>query len=325
VNGSEHDRLRPPTSVTPARQRDKSATRGQATTREGGPSHDISTFRIHPADPNTMSKTLDHFAHNSALLTGEHRRALEALAAAIAARVAIATGTRAHITVSGHTDTSGDETYNRGLGTQRAEVTKAALEAALRRKQVADDRIGEIATESLGESRLAKETPDDVKEPLNRRVEITVTIDAPSPSATTSPSPAASASPSPGASGEEPKKRPIDLNLPRDYKLPEESWWQRTERTRKAIEEYDREHPRRARSLTDVIVDGVTRGLEPVIRKLPKNLRAKARDAIRAGIEAGTAKACEAAIDRSGVSGEEAEAMKAACKAALKTKPGGER
>jgi hypothetical protein len=69
----------------------------------------------------------------------------------------------------------------------------------------------------------------------------------------------------------------------------------------------------------------VTQGLEPVIRKLPKSLRQKARDAIRSGIEAGTEKACEAAIDSSGVTGDEAQALKAACRAALKTKPGGAR
>ena len=323
MNGSERDRLRPPSSATPARRPDAGATRAPARKpepqRERGKGHDISAVRIHPDDAKTWSKTLDRFAHNSALLTAQHRRAIEALAAEIAARVALTPGAKAEITVNGHTDTSGDEMDNQGLGLERAEAAKAALEAALGRKKVAAERIAGIASESFGETRLAKETPDDVKEPANRRVEITVRIEAPLPG------PAAPVAPTPVPQAEEPTKEPIDLNLPRGYKIPEEDWWQRTERERQRIEEYDRKHPRRTRTLTDLLAEGVARALEPVIQKLPKSVRAKARQAIRDGIEAGTEKGCEAAIDASGVTGEEAEALKAACKAALKTKPGGVR
>ena len=107
------------------------------------------------------------------------------------------------------------------------------------------------------------------------------------------------------------------------YRPPEEDWWQRTERDRRKIEAYDRAHPPRTRSVTDVLVEGVTNGLDPVIRELPKSLRQKARAAIRAGIEAGTEKAIDSAIDASGVTGDAAQALKAACKEALKSKPSG--
>jgi outer membrane protein OmpA-like peptidoglycan-associated protein len=267
------------------------------------------------ADPGTWSKNLDEFAHNSPALTGEHRKDIDALAAEIAARVGLVAGAKATITISGNTDTSGDERYNEGLGLKRANAAKVALEAALRKKKVGGERIAGIGTESAGEKRLAKDTPDDTKEPLNRRVEIMVKIEGPGPAMST-----ARAVPSPEAESEE--KKPIDLNLPPDYKLPEEEWWERTERERKKIEEYDRAHPRKPKSVTDMLVEGVTKALEPVIEKLPKSMRAKARDAIRKGIEAGTEKGCEAAIDASGATGEEAEALKAACKAALKAKPG---
>jgi hypothetical protein len=276
--------------------------------------------RIQPDDAKQWSKTLDGFAHNGARLTTGHRKAIEALAAEIAARLALAPGAKADIAISGHTDTSGDEATNEGLGLARADAAKSALDAALVRKKVGADRISGSATETFGEARPAVETGEDVKEPANRRVEITVRIEAPLPSAATTPAP-----PAPGTQPEAPPKKPIDWNLPPGYKVPEEDWWKRTEREVQKGREYDRLHPRRTRSLTDVIADGVVQALEPLIRKLPERFRQKARDAIRKGVESGTEKGCEAAVDASGLTGEDAEAAKAACKAVLKAKPGGAR
>ena len=54
--------------------------------------------------------------------------------------------------------------------------------------------------------------------------------------------------------------------------------------------------------------------LEPAIRKLPTGLRDKAREAIRACLAPVAEKACEAAIDGSGATGDAAEAVKGACK-----------
>ena len=270
------------------------------------------------AAPGSWTATLDRFDHNKSELTDDHSKSIEALAAEIVARVS-PVGARATIMITGHTDTSGDEEYNEGLGLKRANAAKDALEAALNKKQVSTDRITGITTKSVGEKNLAVETKDDVKEPLNRRVVITIKIEGPSASVPP-PTPILSPDAKP-----EKRKKPIDLNLPPDFKLPEESLWERMERERKIIEEYDRKHRRKQKSPTDLLVEGVTKLLEPLIRKLPKGLRDKAREGIRKGIEAGTEKGCEAAIDASGVSGEKAEAMKAACKAALKTKPGNKR
>lgn len=270
---------------------------------------------ISTAAPGSWTRTLDKFGHDRSELIDDHRKSIDALATEIAARVS-PVGARATITITGHTDTSGDEKYNESLGLKRAEATQTALQAALNKKQVSADRIGGITTKSVGEKNLAVETKDNVREPLNRRVVITVKIEGPSASV----SPPTSI-PSPDAKPEK-RKKPIDLNLPPDYKVPEESLWERMERERKIIEEYDRKHPRKQKSLTDLLVDVATKVLEPLIRELPKGLRNKAREGIRKGIEAGTEKGCEAAIDASGVSGEKAEAMKAACKAALKTKIG---
>jgi len=270
------------------------------------------------ASPSSWMTTVDKFGHDSSVLTDRHLKTIGALAAEIAARVS-PVGTRATIMIDGRTDTSGDEKYNESLGLKRANAAKDALEAALNKKQVSADRIAGITTKSVGEKNLAVETADDVREPLNRRVVITAKIEGPSASV-----PPPTPIPSPDAKPEK-RKKPIDLNLPPDFKLPEESLWDRMERERKIIEEYDRKHRRKSKSPTDLLIEGVTKLLEPLIRKLPKGLRDKAREGIRKGIEAGTEKGCEAAIDASGVSGEEAEAMKAACKAALKTKTGNKR
>ena len=268
--------------------------------------------------PGSWMTTVDRFGHNQSGLTDRHRNRIKALADEIAARVS-AEGARATITISGHTDTSGDEEYNKNLGMRRANAAKAELEAALKKKKVSADRIVGITAESAGEKDLAVKTADKVKEPLNRRVVITTKVEGPPASV-----PPPESIPSPDAEPEK-RKTPIDFNLPPDFKLPEESLWERMERQRKAIEDYDRTHRLEPKSATDILVDGVTKLLEPIIKKLPEGLRDKAREGIRKGIEAGTEKACEAAIDASGVSGEQAEAMKAACKAALKSKTGSKR
>lgn len=68
-------------------------------------------------------------------------------------------------TISGHTDTKGDASYNVGLSQRMADATHAYLAA----KGVP---VSAMATEAFGESRLLIETKDGVREPQNRRVEI---------------------------------------------------------------------------------------------------------------------------------------------------------
>ncbi|WP_305011534.1 OmpA family protein [Roseomonas sp. HF4] len=69
------------------------------------------------------------------------------------------------IEVNGHTDTSGSARYNQGLSERRA----AAVAAELVRLGVPR---GEIVTRGFGQSQLLVATPDNVREPQNRRVEI---------------------------------------------------------------------------------------------------------------------------------------------------------
>ncbi len=73
----------------------------------------------------------------------------------------------ARITATGHTDTSGSEAYNMALSLRRANTVKDALV-----------KLGvpaaAIATVGRGEAGLLVQTGDGVREPQNRRVEITI-------------------------------------------------------------------------------------------------------------------------------------------------------
>ena len=69
----------------------------------------------------------------------------------------------ADLVVEGHTDTSGTREHNQALSDARAR----AVADELVREGVARRRI---RSEGLGESRLAVQTGDEVREPRNRRV-----------------------------------------------------------------------------------------------------------------------------------------------------------
>ena len=73
----------------------------------------------------------------------------------------------ARITATGHTDTSGPESYNMALSLRRANSVKNELV----RQAVPADAITVIGR---GEANLLVQTGDGVREPQNRRVEIVI-------------------------------------------------------------------------------------------------------------------------------------------------------
>ncbi|MDP1750870.1 MAG: OmpA family protein [Reyranella sp.] len=75
----------------------------------------------------------------------------------------------ARITATGHTDTSGAETYNMALSLRRANAVKDALVKE-------GVPAAAITTVGRGESGLLVKTADGVREPQNRRVEIVVVV-----------------------------------------------------------------------------------------------------------------------------------------------------
>src|SRR4029079_15093862 len=73
----------------------------------------------------------------------------------------------ARITATGHTDTSGRENYNMPLSLRRANAVKDALVQN-------GVPATAIAVVGRGEQGLLVPTPDGVREPQNRRVEILI-------------------------------------------------------------------------------------------------------------------------------------------------------
>ena len=263
------------------------------------------------------SSVLDGFELNSAKPTGAHAKQLDELAWNIALHVGMLRDGRVAIRVTGHTDRSGSEQYNVKLGQQRADAVRETLLEALKKQTIDASRIAGIPADSLGESAPAVATRDGVQEARNRRVEIAVSVGSVRPPP---PPKKIDLTPIPPLPGTD---RPLG---PRRDPSPGDDLWKRMEEQRRKIEEYDRKHPRKTRSLQDVVIGKVMEDIvDPIVKKLPlsKDLREKVRDGIRKGLESGSEKACEAAVDASGATGSEAEALKSACKAALKAKSGG--
>ena len=74
------------------------------------------------------------------------------------------------VVVTGNTDTSGSSAYNQALSQRRANAVRQALIA----NGIPADAIDMRA---LGETNLAKPTPDGTREPLNRRSEVTISFE----------------------------------------------------------------------------------------------------------------------------------------------------
>ena len=70
------------------------------------------------------------------------------------------------VLLQGHTDLSGRPQYNIGLSQRRVTIVREAMVA----RGVPSDLM---TGEAFGESKPAKPTADGVKEPLNRRTEVT--------------------------------------------------------------------------------------------------------------------------------------------------------
>ncbi|HEY8949798.1 MAG TPA: OmpA family protein [Rhizomicrobium sp.] len=76
-------------------------------------------------------------------------------------------GGQSRITIVGHTDTSGSAGYNQRLSVKRANVVEEALVDMGARREA-------ISVSGVGESDLAVQTGDGVKEPKNRRAVVTL-------------------------------------------------------------------------------------------------------------------------------------------------------
>ncbi|HKF70534.1 MAG TPA: OmpA family protein [Stellaceae bacterium] len=109
--------------------------------------------------PAPQKQFVVYFEFDKSNLTPEGARVVQDAAAAYKA-----TGS-ARVAVAGYTDAAGTQRYNIGLSKRRADTVRGALVRA----GVPD---GVIAESWHGKENLAVPTPDGVREPRNRRVEI---------------------------------------------------------------------------------------------------------------------------------------------------------
>ena len=121
--------------------------------------HPHAVFVPSPAAP-AANYTI-YFNFGSWTLTGEE---LTTLQQAIAAARA---GQQTRITIVGHTDTSGSAQYNQELSVKRANVVAETLVDMGARRDA-------IQTSGVGETDLAVQTADGVKEAKNRRAVVTL-------------------------------------------------------------------------------------------------------------------------------------------------------
>lgn len=246
-----------------------------------------------PAAAATSATVLDGFARDKSALNKKQLGAIDQIAFSIWLHLSLYADAKAAIAVTGHTDTTGSEKHNTGLGAARGDSAKAALEAALAKLQIEAGRFDSFTATSLGETRLRVPTADEVDEPANRRVEIEVTIKVQAPPPRTTPP----EKPLPGLPGG-----------PKIYEVPG------------LMEEPDPivspPAPRVPKSKGEWLEEALKR--DPVLKKLPKGMRDKAIGALKDADE----KAVDAIIDALPLDGDYKKAAKAAAKALLQTLKG---
>jgi outer membrane protein OmpA-like peptidoglycan-associated protein len=116
------------------------------------------TLAAQPTPPDLFILPFDSAA---AALSAQGAAILQAILASIASRAT------ADVSVVGHTDRVADEAFNESLARARAQTVRDALVAG-----GVDPAI--IEASSHGEANLLVPTADEVAEPRNRRVEVTV-------------------------------------------------------------------------------------------------------------------------------------------------------
>lgn len=112
-----------------------------------------------PAAAAARQAFIVFFEFDKSVLTPDGQKVVDAAAAAYKK------GGSAKISVAGYTDSSGTPTYNMALSQRRARTVSASLV----KDGVPENQIGISA---FGEERQRVPTPDGVREPQNRRVEI---------------------------------------------------------------------------------------------------------------------------------------------------------
>jgi len=144
---------------------DSSIVRLETTARPAPPPPPVSSAPVPAPTPAPAAQTSDftvYFDFDSWTLKAEQLKVLDDVIAT--AR----TGGQTNINIVGHTDTSGASDYNQALSVRRANVVVEAL-ANLGARRAA------LHASGVGETDLAVQTEDGVREAKNRRTVVTLT------------------------------------------------------------------------------------------------------------------------------------------------------
>ncbi|MCP4393782.1 MAG: OmpA family protein [Alphaproteobacteria bacterium] len=110
------------------------------------------------------NRFITYFDFDKAKLTEEAKRIVDN---SVVYFNRISQGRKSLIVISGHADTMGSKSYNKGLSKRRAETVKAYLSS----KGV---NVSKVKVEFFGETKPAVLTPDETMEPRNRRATVDV-------------------------------------------------------------------------------------------------------------------------------------------------------
>jgi outer membrane protein OmpA-like peptidoglycan-associated protein len=255
------------------------------------------------------SATLDGFAVDSAALTSEHRAQVSGLASSIVGL--LRSYPAGSVSLTGHTDATGSEAHNTELGQRRAEAVQSALIAAA----VPSGAIG-ASSAGAGELRVQTQQAD----PKNRRVEVRFepelrvhlvpSLELPMP-ALTPPVPPADAVPQVTFGP------PPSVGLP----PPNSSHEETPPEPRKFFAPIPPAGDRLSGSFNQTVLDRLDGVLNSVMQelKIPGSVHGIIREGAKAALKKSAESLLDTALDQAGVTGQSAEAIRAAVRAAAQT------
>jgi outer membrane protein OmpA-like peptidoglycan-associated protein len=261
---------------------------------------------------------LDRFLHNQARLMPFHTPMIDRLASHVVASWRTPQPVRT-IRLVGHTDPTGREAYNLALGLRRAQAIRSELMAAIERLSPGLTRQMNIIPQSLGETRPVRTDQTPEGRARNRRVVVFLSMvgTAPAqPGSGPTPPPTGALPPTPPPSPSPTGGRPLNLRLPSPpirLETPEERI-QRILMTPSPV-------PPPRRSFNQMFWQKIDDSLTSTMSRLgvPQRLRGPIRGAAHGAIERGTQAGLDQMLDRTDLSSEAKEAIRASIRAAMQT------
>jgi OmpA family len=261
---------------------------------------------------------LDRFLHNQARLMPFHTPMIDRLASHVVASWRTPQPLRT-IRLVGHTDPTGREGYNLALGLRRAQAIRSGLIAAIERLSPGLTQQMNIMPQSLGETRPVRTDPTPEGRARNRRVVVFLSSvgTAPTPPGSgPTPPPTGAVPPTTPPSPSPPAGRPLNLRVPFPPMRPETP----EERIQRILTTPPPIQPPR-RSFNQMFWKKVDDSLTSTMGRLgvPRHLRGPIRDAAHGAIERGTQAVLDQMLDRTDLSSEAKEAIRATIRAAMQT------